>query len=93
MAKIRPLGDNVLLTPTPQEEMTASGIVLPDSAKEKSKRGEVVAVGNGKYIDGNLKPLDVKVGDTVLYSWGDELKIDGKEYVMVSESNIQAVIE
>ncbi len=91
--KIRPLGDNVLVKPAEAEEKTASGIVLPDSAKEKTKKGEVIAVGTGKYIDGNLKPLEVKKGDTVLYSWGEELKIDGEEYVMVSEGSIQAVIE
>lgn len=93
MSKIRPLADNVLLKPTPQEEKTASGIILPDNAKEKSKRGSVEAVGQGKYEDGKLIPMNVAVGDEVLYSWGDEIKIDGIEYVLVSESNIQAVIE
>lgn len=93
MATIRPLGDNVLIKPAAQEEKTASGIFLPDSAKEKTKRGEVVAAGSGKYIDGKLQPLEVKKGDTVLYSWGEEIKIEGEEYIIVSESNIQAVIE
>ena len=93
MAKIKPLGDNILLKPTEAEDKTASGILLPDSAKEKSKKGTVVAVGKGKYVDGKLLPIEVKVGDTVLYSWGDDLKIDGEEYVLVSESNIQAIIE
>ena len=93
MAKIKPLADNVLLKPVEAEDKTASGILLPDSAKEKSKKGTVQAIGNGKYIDGQLKPLEVKVGDVVLYSWGDEIKIDGEDFVLVSESNIQAVIE
>lgn len=93
MATLRPLGDNVLIKPAAQEEKTASGILLPESAKEKTKRGEVIAAGNGKYVDGKLQPLDVKKGDNVLYSWGEEVKIDGEEYVIVSENNIQAVIE
>lgn len=93
MAKIRPLGDNVLIKPAEAEEKTASGIVLPDTAKEKAKRGEVIAVGTGKYVDGKRQPLEVKKGDQVLYSWGDEIKVDGEEYVLVSESNIQAIIE
>lgn len=93
MSKIKPLGDNVLIKPAEALEKTASGILLPDSAKEKAKQGEVIAVGSGKYIDGNLKPLEVKPGQKVLYSWGDEIKIEGEEYVIVSESNIQAVLE
>lgn len=93
MANIRPLSDNVLLKPVAAEEKTASGILLPESAREKSKKGEVIAVGTGKYDNGQLVPMQVKVGDVVLYSWGDELKIDGEEYVLVSESNIQAVVE
>lgn len=93
MANIRPLSDNVLLKPAAKEEKTASGFLLPESAQEKSKRGEVIAVGSGKYVDGKLQPVDVKKGDVVLYSWGDEIKIDGEEYVLVSASSIQAVIE
>ena len=93
MAKIQPLGDHVLIKPSIIEEKTLSGIVLPDSAKEKAKQGEVIAIGSGKYGDGKLINLEVKVGQTVLYSWGDEIKIDGEEFVLVSESSIQAVIE
>lgn len=93
MATIRPLYDNVLLKPAQAEEKTASGILLPESAREKTKKGEVIAVGPGKHQDGQLVPTTVKVGEMVLYSWGDELKIDGVEYVLVSESSIQAVIE
>ncbi len=93
MSKIRPLSDNVLVKPAMAEEKTASGILLPDSAKEKTKRGAVMAIGAGKTEEGKIMPMQVKVGDTVLYSWGEELKIEGEEYVLVSESNIQAVIE
>lgn len=93
MAKIKPLADNVLIKPAAQEEKTASGIVLPDTAQEKTKRGQVIAVGTGKLVDGSRQPIAVKVGDQVLYSWGEELKIEGEEYVLVSESNIQAVLE
>lgn len=95
MATIRPLSDHVLLKPAAKEEKTASGIFLPESAtgNESLKRGEVVAVGKGKYIDDELVALDVKKGEMVLYSWGDEIKVDGEEFVLVSESNIKAVIE
>lgn len=95
MANIRPLGDQVLLKPAAKEEKTASGIFLPESAtgNESLKRGSVVAVGNGKYVDGKLTELGVKKGENVLYSWGDDIKVDGEEYVLVNESNIKAVIE
>lgn len=92
MSKLQPLHDNVLLKPAQAQEKTASGILLPDSAKEKAKKGEVMATGPGKTEDGKIVPLQVKVGDTVLYSWGDEIKIDEQEYVLVSEGNIQAVL-
>lgn len=95
MAHIRPLGDQVLLKPAAKEEKTASGIFLPDSAtgNESLKRGEVVAVGNGKREDGKTVAIELKSGEKVLYSWGDEIKIDNVEYVLVNESNIKAVIE
>lgn len=93
--RVRPLADHVLVKPTKQEEKTASGIVLPDSAKEKPQEGEVMAVGNGKYVDGELRPLEVKVGDKVIYSkyGGDEIKIDNEELKLVAESDILAIIE
>lgn len=93
--KIKPLGDKVLVQPTKQEEKTASGIILPDTAKEKSQEGTVLAVGSGKYVDGKLQPLEVKVGHKVIYSkyGGDEIKIDGEELKLVSESDILAIIE
>jgi chaperonin GroES len=95
MANIRPLSDQVLLKPVAKEEKTASGIFLPESASgnESLKRGTVVATGKGKYVDGKRVEIDVKTGEQVLYSWGDDIKIDGEEFVLVTESNIKAVIE
>lgn len=93
--KLKPLSDHVLVKPSQQEETTKSGIILPDSAKEKPQEGEVMAVGTGKYIDGKLQPLEVKVGNKVIYSkyGGDEIKVDGEEYKLISESDILAIIE
>jgi len=87
---IRPLADRVLIQPAPAEEKTASGIIIPDTAKEKPQRGSVVAIGTGKKDE----PLTVKVGDTVLYGKysGTELTIDGKEYLMMREADIFAVL-
>lgn len=87
---IKPLADRVLVEPAPAETKTASGIIIPDNAKEKPQKGTVVAVGNGKKDE----PLTVKVGDTVLYSkyGGTELKLDGKEYLMMRESDILGII-
>lgn len=92
---LSPLGDRVVVFPLAKDEVTASGILIPDSAKqEKPERGTVVATGPGKYDDGALVPMTVKVGDTVLFSkYGyDEVKIDGKEYYILSESNVLAII-
>jgi chaperonin GroES len=93
MAKIRPLGDRVLVRPLEKEEITKGGILLPESAKEKPQEGEIVAVGSGKWVEGKLVPLDVKVGDKVIYSkyGGDELKIDGVEHKIMREDDILAV--
>lgn len=95
--KIQPLGDRVLIREIEAEEggKTESGIIIPDSVKEDrgAKKGEVIAVGAGRYDDGDLLPMSVKVGDTVLYQWGDTIKIKDEEYVMVSESNIIGVIK
>ena len=81
---IKPLADRVLVEPLPAETKTASGLIIPDNAKEKPQKGTVVAVGNGK-ID---EPLTVKVGDTVLYGkyGGTDLKLEGKDYLMMRES-------
>ncbi len=94
--KIRPLGDKVLVQRVEAENKTAGGIVLPDTAKEKPQKGKVVSVGDGKTLDdGSKQQMQVKKGDVVLFTSyaGTEVKIDGKEYLIMSESDIMAVIE
>jgi len=94
--KIRPLADKVLVQRLEAETKTAGGIVLPDSAKEKPQRGKIVNVGKGKVLDdGTVQKLQVKKGDMVLFTSyaGTEVKIDGKEYLIMNESDIVAVIE
>ena len=94
--KIRPLGDKVLVKRVEAESKTAGGIVLPDTAKEKPQRGKVVSVGEGKMLEnGTRKEVQVKKGDLVLFTSyaGSEVKIDGKEYLIMDESDIMAVIE
>ncbi|GAA4404603.1 co-chaperone GroES [Nibrella viscosa] len=87
---VRPLADRVLVEPAPAEEKTAFGIIIPDTAKEKPQRGTVVAVGTGKKDE----PLTVQVGDTVLYGKyaGTEITVDGKEYLIMRESDIFAIL-
>lgn len=92
---IRPLGERVVVKPLPTEEVTKSGIVLPDTAKEKPQEGEVIAIGNGRLLDsGQRVPIDLNVGDKVLYSKyaGNEVKIDGVEYLILREMDILGVI-
>ena len=94
--KIRPLADKVLVQRLEAENKTAGGIVLPDSAKEKPQKGKIVSVGEGKLLDdGTLQKMQVKKGDTVLFQSyaGTEVKLDGKEYLIMNESDIMAVIE
>ena len=94
--KLKPLGDRLIVRAIEEEETTASGIVLPDTAKEKPQRGEVIAVGDGALDDnGNRKPVDVKDGDTVLYSkyGGTEIKIDGEDLLVLRESDVLAKVE
>ncbi|NQT20009.1 MAG: co-chaperone GroES [Planctomycetes bacterium] len=94
MAKVRPLADRVLVRRIEAEEKTAGGIVLPDTAKEKPKEGEIVAVGEGKLLDsGSRSELQVKVGDRVLFTSyaGTEVKIDGEEFLIMREEDILAV--
>jgi chaperonin GroES len=94
--KLKPLADHVVIKPLEAEDKTPGGIVLPDTAKEKSTKGEVMAVGSGKILpNGRVVALAVKVGDKVLYSKyaGSEVKVDGKEYKIVQESEILAVID
>jgi len=93
-AKLTPLGDRVVVKPEPGEEKTRSGIVLPDTAKEKPQEGTVVAVGFGRVLDNGQKlPLEVKVGDKVIYSkyGGTEVKIEDEEYIILQERDILAV--
>lgn len=93
---IRPLGDRVIVRRSKEEEATKAGIILPDTAKEKSERGEVIAVGSGKLLEnGSRSSMGVKVGDKVLFKkYGpDEIKVDGEEVLVISEEDILAVIE
>lgn len=94
--KIRPLHDRVVVRRKEEEAKTAGGIVLPGSAKEKPNQGEVVAVGSGRVLDsGETRPVDVKVGDTVVfgkYAGSDTIEVDGEELVILSESDIKAVL-
>ncbi|MCL5290053.1 MAG: co-chaperone GroES [Bacillota bacterium] len=93
---IKPLGDRVVVKATPQEEKTKSGIVLPDTAKEKPQQGEVVAVGPGRLLDnGQRATIDLKAGDKVFFSKyaGNEVKIDEEEYLILREMDVLAVIE
>jgi chaperonin GroES len=94
--KFRPLHDRVVVRRIDAEEKTAGGIIIPDTAKEKPQQGEVLAVGPGARDDqGRLTPLDVKVGDTVLFGkWsGTEVKIDGQELLIMKESDLMGVLE
>ena len=93
--KIQPLADRVVVKPLEQESKTKSGIIIPDTAKEKSQKGKIVAVGKGKLKDGKLVPLSVKVNDVVLYKeyGGDEFKLNGEEVVVLKEEDILAIIE
>ena len=92
---IKPLGDRVVIKPLDQEEKTKSGIVLPDTAKEKPQQGEVVAVGTGRVLENGQKiPLEVKVGDKVIFSKyaGTEIKIDGQNVLILNERDVHAFI-
>jgi chaperonin GroES len=92
---LKPLGDRVVIRPMAREEVTRSGIVLPDTAKEKPQRGEIIAVGPGRYDDdGDRIPMDVKSGDQVLFAKyaGTEFKLEDEELLILSEKDILAVI-
>lgn len=94
--KIRPLHDRVVVRRMEEERTSAGGIVIPDSAAEKPAQGEVIAVGKGKVLDnGEVRPLDVKVGDKVLFSkyGGTEVKVEGETLLVMREDDITAVIE
>ena len=91
---VRPLHDRLLVRRMAEEEKTAGGLFIPDTAKEKPQRGEVVATGKGRVLeDGKILPLEVKVGDTVLFSkfMGTELKLEGQEFLMIKEEDVLGV--
>ena len=92
---IRPLADRVLVKPLKESESKSpSGIILPESGEERKDRGVVMVVGEGRRGDNNeLIPVGVKVGETVIFQWGEKVEYDGEEYYLVSESNVLAVIE
>jgi chaperonin GroES len=95
LMNIKPLGDRVVIKALEQDEVTPSGIVLPDKAKEKPQEGEVIAVGPGKVLEnGTRQEMEVKVGDRVIYSKyaGTEIKKDGQEYLILSERDILAIV-
>ena len=93
--KMKPLGDRIVLKQVETEEKTKSGIILPDSAKEKSQEALVVAVGPGKAVDGKLTPMQVREGDKVIYSEyaGTEVELDDKKYIIVGQDDIIAIVE
>ena len=91
---LQPLEDRIVVKPSEGEEMTASGLVIPDTAKEKPQEGEVLAVGPGRFEEGNRVPLDVKVGDKVIYSkyGGTEVKLGGDELLILSARDVLAIV-
>jgi chaperonin GroES len=91
---LQPLEDRIVVKPSEGEEMTASGLVIPDTAKEKPQEGEVLAVGPGRFEDGNRVPLDVKVGDKVIYSkyGGTEVKLGGEDLLILSARDVLAIV-
>ena len=92
---LKPLEDRIVVKPGEEEETTVSGIVIPDTAKEKPQEGSVIAVGPGRFEDGTRVPLDVKVGDKVIYSkyGGTEVKIGGEDHLILSARDVLAVVE
>jgi chaperonin GroES len=92
--KLNPLGDRIVVKPKEEEERTASGLVIPDTAKEKPQLGEVLAVGPGEFKDGARVPMDVSVGDLVFYSkyGGTEIKYEGEDYLILSSRDVLAVL-
>jgi chaperonin GroES len=93
--KLKPLGDNVVVKQAEAEQKTKSGFIIPDTAQEKPTKGTVIAVGEGKFEKGARVPIDVKVGDTVIYSkyGGTDVKIDDVEYKILHASDIYAIVE
>jgi len=94
-SSLKPLEDRIVVKPGEEEETTVSGIVIPDTAKEKPQEGQVIAVGPGRFEDGNRVPLDVKVGDKVIYSkyGGTEVKLDGEDHLILSARDVLAIVD
>lgn len=92
---IKPLGDRIVIKVLEKEERTKGGIVLPDTAKEKPQKGEVLAVGSGEIVDGKKIPLELKVGDNIIFSKyaGTEIKIDNVEYLILRQSDVLAILQ
>jgi chaperonin GroES len=95
MATLKPLGDKIIVRPVAKEEKSKAGIILPETVEEKPQEGVVTAVGTGKLVEGKLMPLEVKVGDRVIFTKYSptEFKIDGEEFLILSESDILAILE
>jgi len=94
--KVRPLYDRILVKRIDTEEKTKGGIIIPDTAKEKPQEGKIIALGKGKLLeDGSIRPLDVKVGNKILFSkyGGTDINIDGEEYLILREDDILAIVE
>lgn len=93
--KLQPLGDHLIVQTLKVEEKTASGIVLPETAQEKPTEGKVIAVGAGRWEEGKRIPLEMKVGDNVIYSkyGGTEIKVDGEDYLIMSERDVYAIVK
>jgi chaperonin GroES len=94
-SRVRPLHDRIIVKGISEEERTAGGIIIPDTAKEKPQEGKVIAVGQGRREDGKVIPVDVKAGDTVLYGKyaGTEIKIDGEDHLILREDDVLGVVE
>ena len=95
MKGFRPLGDRILIKRIKEEEKTKGGIIIPDTAKEKPQEGKVVAVGKGKYEDGKLIPIEVKVGDKILFGKysGSEVKLEGEDLIIMREDDILGILD
>lgn len=94
--RVKPLGDRVLVEPIEQEDKTAGGVYLPDTAKEKPQKGKILAVGSGRVLENGQKvPLEVREGQTVLYGKysGNEVKVNGREYLIVRETDVYAILD
>ena len=92
---LKPLEDRIAVLPSEEESTTVSGIVIPDTAKEKPQEGEVIAVGPGRFEEGNRVPVDVKVGDKVIYSkyGGTEVTVEGEDYLVLSARDVLAIVK